>query len=90
MQPEKHHQMRGAVRADSGQSEQACRDLVVDMMVLIAASKTDGVRSIWVAREGWKKGIVNPIRVAREDFSYRATGILGTLAKDRASVHSPV
>ena len=63
MQPEKHHQMRGAVRADSGQSEQACRDLVVDMMVLIAASKTDGVRSIWVAREGRKKGIVNPMTV---------------------------
>jgi hypothetical protein len=60
--PEKHHQMRGAVRADSGQSEQACRDLVVGKMVLIA-SKTDGVRSIWVAREGWKKGSVNPMTV---------------------------
>jgi hypothetical protein len=39
VQPEKHHQMRGAVRADSGQSEQACRDLVVGKMVLIAASR---------------------------------------------------
>jgi hypothetical protein len=36
VQPEKHHQMRGAVRADSGQSEKACRDLVVGKVTHIA------------------------------------------------------
>ena len=34
MPPEKHHEMRGAVRADSGQSEQVRRDLVVGKITL--------------------------------------------------------
>ena len=34
----------------------------VVQMVFIAALKTVGLRSIWVAREGcWKKGIINPL-----------------------------
>ena len=48
MPPEKHHQMRGAVRADSGQSEQVRRDLVVGKMVLENQARIVRVRPVAV------------------------------------------